>query len=73
MRVWLIVERSWPDEAGRVPGGALGQLVLLDQHDVGPAEPGQVVGDAAARDPAADDHARAHRSAQGSCTTTGKV
>ncbi len=30
-------------EAGRVPGGATGELVLLDQDDVAPAEPRQVI------------------------------
>ena len=44
------------DEAGRVPGGALGQVVLLEEHDVGPAQPGEVVGDAATGHAAADDH-----------------
>jgi hypothetical protein len=43
------------DESGRVPGRTLGQFVLLDEHDVGPAEPGKVVRDAAAGDAAADD------------------
>ncbi len=43
------------DQPGGVPGGPGGELVLLDQHDVGPAEVGQVVGDAAAGHPAADD------------------
>ena len=43
------------DQAGRVPGGPAGQLALLEQQQVGPAEPGQVVGDAGADHTAADD------------------
>jgi hypothetical protein len=43
------------DEAGRMPRGSLGQVVLLHEHDVGPSHPRQVVGDAAARDATADD------------------
>ena len=44
------------DQAGRVPGGAVREAVLLDQHDVAPAQLGEVVEDAAAADPAADHH-----------------
>ncbi len=44
------------DQAGRVPGGAAGQLALLEQQHVGPAELGEVVGDAGADHAAADDH-----------------
>ncbi len=43
------------DQPGRVPGGACGEGVPLEQHDVGPPEVGQVVRDAAADDAAADD------------------
>ena len=43
------------DQPGGVPGRAAGQRTLLEEHDVGPPELGQVVGDAAADDPAADD------------------
>ena len=43
------------DQAGRMPGGAAGQLLALEQHDVGPAELGQVIGDRTAGDAAADD------------------
>ncbi|MNY67343.1 hypothetical protein D3C86_2049140 [compost metagenome] len=43
------------DEAGRVPGGAAAQLPLLQQHDVRPAEPGQVIGHRTADNTAADD------------------
>ena len=43
------------DQTGGVPGGAAGQLALLEQHDVGEAELGQVVGDAGADHAAADD------------------
>jgi hypothetical protein len=41
---------------GRVPGGAGGQLALLDQQTVGPAFLRQVVEQAGAHHPAADDH-----------------
>src|SRR5207342_3702807 len=44
------------DEAGGVARRAAGQLALLKQDDVGPPGPGQVVGDAAPRDAAADDN-----------------
>ena len=43
------------DHPGRVPGGAAGQLALVERAHVGPAAGGQVVGDAAAGDAAADD------------------
>ena len=43
------------DQPGGVPGGAAGQLPALEQHDVGHAAQGEVVGDAAADDAAADD------------------
>src|SRR6185312_6136343 len=42
------------DEPGRVPGRAVGEAVLLDEDDVLPAEPGEVVEDAGAADPATD-------------------
>ena len=42
-------------EPGRMPGGAGRELPLLEQHHIGPAEVGQVVGDAGADDAAADD------------------
>ena len=44
-----------PDEAGRVPGGAAGEPSLLQQHDVAPAEFGQMIGDRASDHAAADD------------------
>jgi hypothetical protein len=44
-----------PDEARRVPGRSAGELALLEQHDVGDAELGQVVRRRRADDPAADD------------------
>ena len=44
------------DEAGRVAGRAARQLTLLDKDDVGPPGLGQVVGDAAPGDAAADDN-----------------
>ena len=43
------------DQAGGVPCRAAGQLLALQQHDVGPAELGEMIGDGAARDAAADD------------------
>ena len=42
-------------QPGGVPGGAAGQLALLEQDQVGPAELGQVVGHAGPDDAAADD------------------
>src|SRR4029453_1430334 len=41
-----------------VTGGATGvrQGALLDEHDVPPAEPGEVVSEAVAHDAGADDH-----------------
>ncbi len=44
-----------PDQPRRVPGRAGGQLLALQQHDVGPAELGEVIGDRTAGDAAADD------------------
>ena len=44
-----------PDQAGGVPRGAAGQLALLEQHDVGDAELGEMVGRRGAGDAAADD------------------
>ena len=46
-----------PDEPGRVERRAGGELVAVDQHDVVPAELGEVVGDRAAAHAPADDHA----------------
>ena len=43
------------DQAGRMPGGAAGELLAFEQQYVGPAELGQVIGDRAAGDAAADD------------------
>ena len=43
------------DQTGGVPCCAAGQLTLLEQYDVGEAELRQVIGDAGADDPAADD------------------
>ena len=50
-----VVDRE--DEVRRVAGRAagVGQRALVDLHDVGPAEPRQVVGEAVADDAAADD------------------
>jgi hypothetical protein len=47
------------DDAGRMPGGAAGEAVALEQHGIADAVPGQVVEDRGADDAAAhDDHAR---------------
>jgi hypothetical protein len=43
-------------EAGRVPSGARGELLALDQHAVGPAELSQVIQRRHADDAAADHH-----------------
>ena len=43
------------DQPGRMPGRAAGELLALQQHHVGDAELGQVIGDRAADDAAADD------------------
>jgi hypothetical protein len=44
------------DQPGGVPGRPGGQPVLLEQNHVGPAQVREVVGDAAAGHPAADNH-----------------
>ena len=44
------------DEARRVPRGAAGEMPALEEDHVAPPELGQVIGDAAADDAAADDH-----------------
>src|SRR5262249_37058874 len=44
-----------PHQAGGVPGGAAGELLALEQQHVLPAELGQVIGERAADDAAADD------------------
>jgi len=43
------------EQAGRVPGGAASELLALQQHDVGPAELGEVIGNGTANDAAAND------------------
>ena len=45
------------DETRRVPGRAAGEPRPLEQDDVAPAELGEVIGQAAAGDPAADNRA----------------
>src|SRR3984885_4308874 len=45
-----------PPAAGGVPGGAGGELTLLDEQHVAPADLRQVVEDARADHAAADDH-----------------
>ncbi len=45
------------DEAGRVERRAAGELLAVDQHDVLPAQPREVVGDRTAPHAPADDHA----------------
>ena len=50
------------DQPGGVPGGAASQLPALQDHDVLPAQPGEVVGDTGARDASANhDDARSVR------------
>ena len=44
------------DEARRVPRGAAGEMPALEEDHVAPPELGQVIGDAAPDDAAADDH-----------------
>ena len=44
-----------PDQSGSVPGGAAGELLALEQDDVGDADLRQVIGDRAAGDAAPDD------------------
>src|SRR5205823_11136540 len=44
-----------PDQSGGVPGGAAGNFVLFEQHDIRPAEFGEVIRNAAANDATADD------------------
>jgi hypothetical protein len=39
-----------------MPGRPCRELMLLQQHDIGPAQVREMVGDAAAGDAAADDH-----------------
>ena len=46
------------DEAGRVPGRPAREARALEEQNVAPAEPGEVVGGARADDPAADDDGR---------------
>ena len=43
------------DKPGRVPGGAAREGALLQEHHVGPAQGGEVVGDARSDDAASDD------------------
>src|SRR3984957_1861496 len=49
----LAVEGVHP--ARRMPGGTRGQFALFDEHDVGPADLGQVIERACARHAATDD------------------
>jgi hypothetical protein len=55
------------DQPGRMPRRAGRQALALEQHDVGPAEPGEVIGDAGADDAAADDHRAGVGSQETSC------
>ena len=43
-------------EPGRVPGRARGELVLLQEHDIAPAAPGQMPGERDPHDATAHDH-----------------
>src|SRR3954469_21271434 len=45
-----------PDEPGRMPGRAAGELLALEEHDVPATAEGQMVCNAAANDAAAHDH-----------------
>ena len=69
IRVSVGSARSCPTRPGRVERRAAGQLGAVDQHDVGPPELGQVVGDAGAADAAADDDDRRGRRQR----TTGRL
>jgi hypothetical protein len=57
IRVSVIVDRSWPTKPAECHGRALGEVVLLDDDDVLPAQPGEVIRDRCAAHAAADDHA----------------
>ena len=43
-------------ESSRVPSGATGEFVLLEQSDLGASSSGEVVEQAASGDAASDDH-----------------
>ena len=43
------------DETGRMPGGAAGELLAFQQHDIGDPAQREVIRDAATDDPTADD------------------
>ena len=43
------------DQPGRMPGGAAGELLALQEDHIGPAQLGEVVGERASRDATADD------------------
>ena len=58
IRVSVGSARSWPTRPARVERRPAGQLGAVDQHDVGLAQLGQVIGDAGATDTAADDDDR---------------
>ncbi len=44
-----------PDQTGRMPGRAVGQAAFFQDHDIALARAGQVIGDRAAEDAAAED------------------
>ena len=52
----IVVVMQAVDAGCRVPGRARGQFVAFEQHDVGPAELGQVIQDRRADQAAADDY-----------------
>ena len=56
IRVRVTELRSWPDEAGGMERRAARQLRPIDEHDVAPAELGEVIRDRGAAHPTADDH-----------------
>ena len=43
-------------QARRMPGGTVGEVILLDQHDIAPARLGEVIEQRAAHGAATDDH-----------------
>jgi hypothetical protein len=44
-----------PDQTGGMPGRAAGEAALFEQHDIRPTELGQVIGNRAADNAAADN------------------
>ena len=59
------------DEPGGMPRRATGELVLFQQQDIFPAEPGQMISDAAADNAAPDDDDRGLDGEKGIHDSTG--